>query len=219
MVPLTSVLFAVIALTPEVGAAEMLYSQPVQRREILAGKLAGLWLALAASELMGFGAAGVVLFVRTGAGGVGSFIGVVAGSLILTAVFLSLGAAIVAGRTSDDRARGMAVALVVWFVLVLLSDVAVLGVASLLPSGLASRAAHGGGDRQSCRCRAHGDAARRGGHDRIRGGLARVPALHRGRRNGPDLAGAVGDLLGSRPPGGRDRPAAPYRYLGLVVGG
>ena len=53
MVPLTSVLFGVIALTPEVGAAEMLYSQPVQRREILAGKLAGLWLALAASEPLG----------------------------------------------------------------------------------------------------------------------------------------------------------------------
>ena len=88
---------------------------------------------------IGFGVAGVVLFAGTGAGGVGSFIGVVAGSLILTAVFLSLGAAIVAGRTSDDRARGMAAALVVWFVLVLLFDVAVLGVASLLPSGPASR--------------------------------------------------------------------------------
>jgi Cu-processing system permease protein len=139
MVPLTSVLFGVIALTPESGAAELLYSQPVERRAILAGKLAGLWLALAASQATGFGAAGLLLFVQGGADGVSGFVGVVAGSLALTAVFLAISAAIVAGRTSEARARGLALALVVWLVAVLLFDVAALGVASLLPSGPASR--------------------------------------------------------------------------------
>ncbi len=37
------------------------------------------------------------------------------------------------------RARALAVALIVWFVAVILFDVAALGVASLLPSGAASR--------------------------------------------------------------------------------
>jgi len=139
IVPLTSVLFSVMALTPDSGAAEMLFSQPVERHQVLVGKLAGLWLALAASEGVGFGMAGLVLFARTGSDGIGGFLGVLGGALVLTAVFLCLGAALVAGRTSEDRARGLATALVVWFVSVLLFDVAALGVASLLQSGSASR--------------------------------------------------------------------------------
>jgi Cu-processing system permease protein len=139
LVPLTSLLFGVIALTPEPGAAELLFSQPVPRHAILAGKLAGLFLALVAAQAIGFGAAGLLLFMRAGQDGVGSFLGVVAGSIVLTGVFLSVAAAITAGDTSTRRARSLAVALVIWFVAVVLFDVAALGIASLLPSGPASR--------------------------------------------------------------------------------
>jgi len=139
LVPLTSLLFGVIALTPEPGAAELLFSQPVPRRTILFGKFAGLFLALIAAQGVGFGASGLVLFMRTGEDGLSGFLGVVAGAVALTAVFLSLAAAVTAGDTSGRRARSLAVSLVVWFVAVVLFDVAALGVASLLPSGLASR--------------------------------------------------------------------------------
>ena len=47
VVPLASLVIGVTALTPESGAAELLYSQPVARHTILLGKLAGLLLALA----------------------------------------------------------------------------------------------------------------------------------------------------------------------------
>ena len=139
LVPLTSLLLGVMSLTPEPGAAELLYSQPVARRTILAGKLAGLFAALTASQFMGFGTAGLIIFARTGQDGIAAFLGVVAGSIALTAVFLSLAAAIAVGDTSRRRARGLAVALVCWFVAVVLFDVAALGIASLLPSGLGSR--------------------------------------------------------------------------------
>jgi Cu-processing system permease protein len=139
LVPLTSLLFGVLSLTPESGEAEMLFSQPVARRAILTGKLVGLFLALMAAQAIGFGAAGVLLFLRTGQDGLGGFLGVAAGSAVLTAVFLTVAAALAAGGTSAKRARNLAVALVVWFVAVVLFDVAALGVASLLPSGLASR--------------------------------------------------------------------------------
>jgi Cu-processing system permease protein len=139
LVPLTSIVFGVMALTPEPGAAELLFSQPVPRHTILAGKLTGLFLALVAAQWIGFGASGVLLFARTGADGVTSFLGVVAGAVALTAVFLGLAAAVTAGDTSSRRARHLALALVIWFVAVVLFDVAALGVASLLPSGLASR--------------------------------------------------------------------------------
>jgi Cu-processing system permease protein len=139
LVPLTTLVSGVMALTPDAGAAELLFSQPVARRTILAGKLLGLLLALLASQAIGFGLAGLTLFARTGPDGLRGFASVAAGSALLTAVFLALAAAITAGDSSAHRARNLAVALVVWFVAVVLFDVAVLGVASLLPSGPASR--------------------------------------------------------------------------------
>jgi Cu-processing system permease protein len=139
LVPLTSVLLSVIALTPEAGAAELLFSQPVDRHRILVGRLSGLLVALVASQAIGFGAAGVIVFLQAGDGGVEGFLAIVGASAALTAVFLTVGAAIVAGRTSEDRTRGMAVAIVIWFAAVLLFDVVVLGAASRLPSGPASR--------------------------------------------------------------------------------
>jgi Cu-processing system permease protein len=139
LVPLTSLLFGVMALTPDAGAAELLFSQPVARRTVLLGKLFGIFLALAATQNLGFGAAGLLLFARTGPEGIPAFLGVVAGSLVLTAVFLSLSALVAAGDTSVHRAQSLAVSLVVWFVAVVLFDIAAMGVASLLRSGPASR--------------------------------------------------------------------------------
>jgi Cu-processing system permease protein len=129
----------VLSFTPECGAAELLFSQPVPRRTILLGKLIGQFVALTAAQAIGFGAAGLLLSSRTGPGGVGGFAAVAAGSTVLTALFLAMAAAISAGETSRHRARGLAVALIVWFVAVVLFDVAALGLASLLPSGPASR--------------------------------------------------------------------------------
>jgi Cu-processing system permease protein len=139
LVPLTALIFGVMSLTPDAGAAELLYSQPVPRPVILIGKLAGLCLALIASQAVGFGAAGLLLFWRSGADGVAGFLAVVAGSFALTVVFLSIAAALTAGATSVRRAHHLAVALVIWFVAIVLFDVAALGVASLLRSGTASR--------------------------------------------------------------------------------
>jgi Cu-processing system permease protein len=139
LVPLTALLFGVNMLSPEPGAAEMLFSQPVARATILAGQLAGLLLALAGAEAVGFGVAGLVLFTRTGSDGLTGYLGVAAASVVLTAVFIGLAALVAAGATSVTRTRSLAVALVIWFVAVVLYDVAMLGAASALPSGVASR--------------------------------------------------------------------------------
>jgi Cu-processing system permease protein len=57
----------------------------------------------------------------------------------LTAVFLSLAALVSVGQTGRRRAGALARALVVWCALALVCDIVVLGVASLLRSGHASR--------------------------------------------------------------------------------
>jgi Cu-processing system permease protein len=139
IIPLTAITFGVLHLTPDRGAAELLFSQPVSRGVVLIGRLTGLLLALAAAEAIGFGAAGLLIFSQSGGSGVTAFLGVVASAIVLSAVFLALAALVSAGATSRRRARALAVALAVWFAAVVLFDVAVLGLASTLRSGDASR--------------------------------------------------------------------------------
>ncbi|HEX9671499.1 MAG TPA: ABC transporter permease subunit, partial [Thermoanaerobaculia bacterium] len=139
LVPLTALVIGVLALVPERGTAELLFSQPVARRTILLGKLLGLFAALAGAQAVGFGGAGGVIFARAGGQGVAGFVLLALFSLVLTAVFLGIAALIAAGVPARRRARALAWALVAWFVLIVLFDVAALGLASLLPSGLASR--------------------------------------------------------------------------------
>jgi Cu-processing system permease protein len=138
LVPLTALVIGVLALSPDRGAAELLYCQPVPRRQILLGQLLGLFAALASAEGIGLGAAGLWIFGRSGSLGLGSYFLLLLAALAATAVFLALAALLAAG-VAGRRARTLALALIVWFAAVILFDVAALGAASLLPSGSASR--------------------------------------------------------------------------------
>ena len=140
IVPLTSLLVGVLALVPERGAAELLYSQPVARRAIWLGKLFGLFLALASAQAIGLGAAGLVIFWSAGREGLAGYAVLFATGLVATAVSLGVAGLIAAGfGGTGRRTRAVALALIVWFAAVVLFDVAALGAASLLKSGAASR--------------------------------------------------------------------------------
>jgi Cu-processing system permease protein len=139
LVPLTALVIGVLSLAPERGAAELIFSQPVARRTILLGKLLGLFQALGAAQALGFGAAGAVVYAQSGSEGIGGFLLLVLASLVTTAVFLGLAALLSAGAVGRRRTRALALALVVWFVAVVFLDLVALGLASLLPSGSASR--------------------------------------------------------------------------------
>ncbi len=139
VVPLAALLMGVLALAPERGTAELLYAQPVSRGTVLLGKLLGLLVAFVAAELVGFGAAGLVVFSQAGEEGGGGYAILVLGSILLTATFLALAALLGAAAVGRGRVRALALAVVVWFVAVVLADLAALWAASLLPSGTASR--------------------------------------------------------------------------------
>jgi Cu-processing system permease protein len=139
LVPLTALVIGVLALAPERGAAELVFSQPVSRGTILFGKLLGLFQALAAAQAVGFGAAGMAVYSQSGADGLGGFLLLVLASLVATAIFLGVAALLSSGSVGRRRTRALALALVVWFVAVVFLDLLALGVASLLPSGTASR--------------------------------------------------------------------------------
>jgi Cu-processing system permease protein len=138
LTPLTSIVIGVLALAPERGAAELLFSQPVSRRSILYGRLLGLFCALGAAQAIGLGGAGLVVFSRSGEKGLAGYGILFLGALLLTAVFLGIAALLVSGGVGR-RAKALALALIVWFSAVVLFDVAALGLASLLPSKAASR--------------------------------------------------------------------------------
>jgi len=139
LVPLMSLMLGVMSIATEQGGAELLLSQPVARRTILLGRLLGLFAALAASQALGFGASGVVVFLRAGEEGVSGFFVLLAGSLVVTTISLGLSAWLAVGAIGRRRPHALAMALVVWFGGVILFDLVALGAASLLPSGLASR--------------------------------------------------------------------------------
>jgi Cu-processing system permease protein len=138
LVPLTALLIGVTSLAPE-REAEILFSQPVRRQSVLLGRLLGLFVALAAAQGLGLGAAGLVVFSQSGSEGLAGYAALGAGALALTAVFLGIAALIAVRGLGRGRSRPMAVALVTWFAAAVLFDVAALGAASLLPSGHASR--------------------------------------------------------------------------------
>lgn len=139
LVPLASMVIGVLAMAPDRGAAEIVYSQPVPRAVVVVGQALGVFFALVAAEAVGFGAAGVFVFSRAGGEGIGEYFALFVSAALLTAIFVGVAAWIAIGAIGRRRARGLAIALVVWFAVVVLFDISVLGIASLLRSGHASR--------------------------------------------------------------------------------
>lgn len=139
VVPMMALLVGTIALSPDAGAAELLFSQPVARPTLLWGRLLGLFGALVAAQAIGFGASGLVIFWQAGDEGLSAFLLLILASIALTAVSLSVSALIADQAGGGRRVRAVVVALTVWFCAVVLYDVVALGIASLLRSGPASR--------------------------------------------------------------------------------
>jgi Cu-processing system permease protein len=139
VVPLASVVIGVLSLEGDRGHVELLFSQPVSRPRVLLGQMLGIVGALIGAEMVGFGAAGVVIFSNAGGEGLASYLLLLGSAVALTAIFVSIAALIAAGSIGSTRTRALAIALVVWFVLLIVFDIAVLGIASKLPSGRASR--------------------------------------------------------------------------------
>ena len=130
LVPLMALVMAALSFTGERGAAELLFAQPVTRREILFGKLAGLFLSIAAATCFGFGMAGVVIAFNADGEGALGYLTLLAVTLLLALVFLSLGALV--ALLAQKRARALGQALFLWFFFILFYDLLVMGLAFLL---------------------------------------------------------------------------------------
>lgn len=115
------------------GTLPYLLAQPVSRAEVFLGKYVGLALPLLASLVVGFGAAGVLLAIRSG-GDAGPFLWLVGLSLLLALGMLSAGFLLSALSTRGSLAVGTA--LLLWLLLVFLGDLGLMGTTAATGMGV-----------------------------------------------------------------------------------
>ncbi|HEX6802847.1 MAG TPA: ABC transporter permease subunit [Terriglobales bacterium] len=130
LIPMFALAAGTLSFSMEKGAAELLFSQPVLRSEVLFGKILGLFSSLATAVVFGFGVSGFIIALQTGFEGISRYLGFVGLTLLLLLTFLCLGAW--ASVISEGRARALGIALALWFVFVLFYDLVALGIALLV---------------------------------------------------------------------------------------
>ncbi len=118
------------------GSLGLLLTYPAGRAELLAGKFLAHLMALVIAMSIGFGTAGVV---AAGFGGAGpeslvALVRLILTSILLGAVFLSLGYLMSSLANSATAAAGMSAAL--WLVFVVLFDLGLLGAVVLDAGGV-----------------------------------------------------------------------------------
>ena len=118
VVPLISLVFSTIHYYNSYEFIELMLSQPVSRTKIILSEYFGTTLSLATAYLVGVGVP-VCLYNFTPTG-----IALVFTGFVLTIIFCSL--AFLASVKSKDKARGIGVALLLWFYFALIYDGLVL---------------------------------------------------------------------------------------------
>lgn len=132
VIPLIALMLAydTIVGEEELGTLLLLLSYPVSRFQILAGKFVGHTGLLAMSTVLGFGLAGIAIAALTGQllsvelwRAFGFFI---ASAILLGWVFIAFAYLVSVIATEKSRAAGLA--LIVWFLFVLVFDLLLLGI-------------------------------------------------------------------------------------------
>jgi len=133
LIPLIALLlgFDAIVGERERGSLDLLLALPITRLELLLGKYLGLAAALALSTLAGFALVAALLWRRFGAADLYHYGGFVFSSVLLGLAFLSL--ALLLSVLARDRTRASGLAIALWFAMVLVFDLLLLGL--LVASG------------------------------------------------------------------------------------
>lgn len=119
--------FDAIAGEAERGSLGLVFSYPVTRGELLAGKFLAHLATLGFAILVGFGLAGMIAVALGGAGpeSLMALARLIVSSALLGACFIALGYAVSASTSSATAAAGLGAAL--WLVAVVLYDFGLLG--------------------------------------------------------------------------------------------
>ena len=129
LVPLIALMLSYGAIVGEAerGTLLLLLSYPVSRWQVIVGKFVGHLVILTVAIGVGYGvAAAIVAYPEISASDLRSLLLLVGSSILLGAVFLALGYLLSTMAREHATAAGMAVAL--WLAMVLLYDLALIGV-------------------------------------------------------------------------------------------
>ncbi len=127
LIPLIALLlgFDTIVGERERGSLDLLLALPITRLELLLGKYLGLAAALTVATLLGLAGVAVLLVMRFGQAGLVHYGGFMISAVLLGLAFLSL--ALLLSTLARDRAQASGLAIAIWFVLVLVFDLVLLG--------------------------------------------------------------------------------------------
>ena len=134
LLPLIALLLSFDAVVGEIdrGTMTLLLSYPVARWQVLIGKFLGHAAIIAFATVLGYGAAGVALAMGGPENGSGigpeswrAFAAMIGSSVLLGAAFTAMG--YLASTLVRDRGTAAGIAVAIWLVLVLLYDMALLG--------------------------------------------------------------------------------------------
>ncbi|MDD2843724.1 MAG: ABC transporter permease subunit [Rhodoferax sp.] len=133
LIPLIALLlgFDAIVGERERGSLDLLLALPITRLELLLGKFLGLAGALTLSTVAGFALVALLLFQQFSYAGLYHYLGFVFSSVLLGLAFLSL--AMLLSVLARDRTRASGLAIALWFAMVLVFDLLLLGL--LVASG------------------------------------------------------------------------------------
>jgi Cu-processing system permease protein len=121
LVPLTAIMLGVMYLYNSREYIELILTQPIRRSELYFGLFGGLAVPLSAAFVLGVG----LPFLYHGAVGMGAALPILLGTgLLLTVAFSALAFAI--ALATEDRVRGMGLALVAWMFFAVLYNGVVL---------------------------------------------------------------------------------------------
>ena len=131
LVPLIAMLLSYDAIVGEVerGTMALLLSHPVSRWQVVVGKFFGHVTILGIATIVGYGLAGVVLQLAHGGVDFSTwtpFFFLIVASVLLGASFLSMGYLI--SSVVQERATAAGIAIGVWLFLVVIYDMALLGI-------------------------------------------------------------------------------------------
>lgn len=135
LVPLIALLLGSVGLSGdrETGLLELFLAQPLSRAHLLVGRFLGSLAAIGLATVLGFGVAGTLIGLATGAGGGLQYLAFLGIALALAAVFLAVGSMIAV--VARNRVQAIAAALGVWFTCVVAFDLALIAAGALAGAG------------------------------------------------------------------------------------
>ncbi len=136
IVPLISLVVGVMSFSGDGRLDELIYTQPLNRWEVYAGKMFGLLLVIFSSTAFGFSISGLIILMRVGSEGVFKYLIFALLSNLLGFVFLGISALI--SRLARQRARAFGISVFVWFLFLILYDLVIIGATTFLRGKVAA---------------------------------------------------------------------------------